>query len=214
MVESPTPPFVVYGVPLSSYVRTVRMTCAEKGVPHRFEPIQLGSSEHRRRHPFLKIPTASHGDFELFETSAICHYIDKAFEGPQLVPSAAKELARMEQWISVINCYVYRDTISNYVLQYVLPSLEGRQPDRAKIDAGLDAMKNAISELDRAYEGREWIAGTFGLADLFVGPVISSVILFPEGKQAIEASKNLPRVLTQLRGRASSEFLDPQPPRR
>lgn len=38
------------------------MICAEKGVAHRLEKIQLGSDEHRPLHPFAKMPIFDHGD--------------------------------------------------------------------------------------------------------------------------------------------------------
>jgi glutathione S-transferase len=86
----------------------------------------------------------------------------------------------------------------------------GKPQDRAKIDASIPDMRYAIEQLDRAYEGKEWIAGTFSLADLFIGPIVVTAALFPEGQKALEESgKNLTRLVAQLRTRKSAEFLDP-----
>src|SRR5262245_1882390 len=96
---------IIYGVPQSSYVRTVLFTCGEKSVPHRLEPIQLHSDAHLALHPWRRVPIMRHGDVQLFETSAIVRYIDEAFPGPALTPDTPVERGVMEQWISAINSY-------------------------------------------------------------------------------------------------------------
>ncbi|MCG8422050.1 MAG: glutathione S-transferase N-terminal domain-containing protein [Proteobacteria bacterium] len=42
---------ILFGPPQSSYVRTARWACAEKGVDHELRPVELGSDDHRRLHP-------------------------------------------------------------------------------------------------------------------------------------------------------------------
>lgn len=86
---------VVYGFPQSTYVRTALMCLIEKGVAHRLEAANPGDGANRERpHPFGKVPAFSHGDVDLYETSAIARYIDAAFEGPALIPEDTKAAAR------------------------------------------------------------------------------------------------------------------------
>ena len=66
----------MYGLPGSSYTWSARMVCEEKGVSHELEGVELGSDDHRRLHPFCKIPVMKHGGLVLHETTAICRYID------------------------------------------------------------------------------------------------------------------------------------------
>ena len=67
----------IFGFPQSTFVRTVRMTCEEKGVPYSLESVEWGAASHRTRHPFLRIPAFQHGNFALYESLAIARYVDR-----------------------------------------------------------------------------------------------------------------------------------------
>ena len=77
---------VLYGTPLSPYVRTARMALAEKGVGYTLKPVDLKDPAYRRLHPYARLPAMEHGRLRLFETAAITRYIDEAFDGPTLQP--------------------------------------------------------------------------------------------------------------------------------
>ena len=97
------------------------------------------------------------------------------------------------------NCYVYPNTIRAYALQYVIPRGEDGKPDRNAIDEAVPKVKRDFGVLDRAYEGREWLAGdTFSLADIFMAPIVSTVAMFPEGKEVLEGCKNLKRAFNAI----------------
>ncbi|MSP68183.1 MAG: glutathione S-transferase family protein, partial [Alphaproteobacteria bacterium] len=121
----------IHGIPQSTFVRTARMTCIEKGVSHMVDPLGIGSAELRKLNPFGKVPAMTHDHVQLFETLAICRYIDEAFDGPRLQPMDTVARARMTQWSSVINDYVYSTAIRRFVLAYIFAK---SPPDRAVID--------------------------------------------------------------------------------
>jgi glutathione S-transferase len=75
---------VVLGFPRSTYVHIVRLVLTHKDVPHAFRDLEpeMGSATHLALHPFDRVPILQHGDFTLYETSAIATYVDEAFEGP------------------------------------------------------------------------------------------------------------------------------------
>jgi glutathione S-transferase len=150
------------------------------------------------------VPALRHGDFRLFETSAITRYIDEAFAGPKLTPSNPAARAVMEQWISVINCYAYDSCVRNYALKYIGPKLRGQEIDRSAIEAGIPNMQRDIARLDGAYAAGAWIAGdALSLADLFVAPIVATVSPFPEGRAALERAKHLSRAFEALSRRPS-----------
>ncbi|HTE49864.1 MAG TPA: glutathione S-transferase family protein [Kofleriaceae bacterium] len=188
----------------SSYVRTARICCQEKGVTHGLEPLEMGTEAHTRQHPWGRVPILRHGDLQLIETSAICRYLDATFDGPRLVPTGARQAAVMEQWISAINCYVYDHAIRNYALQYIVPGLRSEPPNRAVIDENVPAMQRDLRLLDAAYGKSEWIAGdAISLADLFVAPIIATARMFPEAAAAMEKCRNLSRAFEALSTRES-----------
>src|SRR5918994_5343444 len=69
----------LYGIPISTYVRSVRMALAEKGVSYDLVEGWADHPEIAKRQPFGKIPAFRHGDFELYEAFAIARYVDEAF---------------------------------------------------------------------------------------------------------------------------------------
>ena len=97
----------VYGSPVSTYVRSVRMTLAEKDVPYELVEGWADHPEIAKRQPFGKVPAFRHGDLELYESFAIARYVDEAFRGPALQPGDAKARARMTQLISMHSGYCY-----------------------------------------------------------------------------------------------------------
>jgi glutathione S-transferase len=195
---------VLFGPPQSSYMRTARMTCFEKAVPHTLEPVEFGSDAHSTLHPWKRVPILHHGDIKLYETSAIVRYIDEIGTGPSLVPATAGARALMEQWISTINCYIYDGVVRSYALKYILPRFRGQDPNLEEIRASVPAMEREIEHLDTAYAGRPWIAGdALSLADLFVAPIVQTVAMFPEGKAALAKAKDLSRAFEQLSKRDS-----------
>ena len=76
----------IIGAPQSNFVRTARIACMEKGLPYTLAPARSHSPDVDAIHPFGKIPAMRHGDLSLYETKAICSYIDLAFGGPPLIP--------------------------------------------------------------------------------------------------------------------------------
>ena len=82
----------IIGFDVSNSVRTTRIACAEKGVDYELTANGLTAisdikpEKHLALHPFGRIPAMQHGDVVLFDTAAICRYIDYVFDGPRLVP--------------------------------------------------------------------------------------------------------------------------------
>lgn len=199
----------LYGPPPSSYVRTARMTCVEKGVSHELAPVELGSDTHRALHPFCKVPVLDHGAVRLYETQAIVRYLDAAFPGPSLVPSDPVAMATMEQWISVHNCYLYQHLIKDYAFAYILPQLQGKAPDVARAQAAVPGVEHDLGLVERGLEGKTWLAGSFSLADLMLAPVVATVALFPEGGAVLDRLANVRRWLTAIEKRESGSLLYP-----
>jgi glutathione S-transferase len=193
----------IHGPAPSTYVRTARIACLEKGVPHELVPVELAGDAHRALHPWAKVPILEHSGLVLYETSAIVRYVDDRFGGPSLVPGDAAERALMEQWISAYNSYIYADLIRDYALQYIFPRGPDGGPDRAVIDRAVPRMQHDLDIVERGLEGRPHLAGTFSLADLFLGPCLHTAAAFPEGKAAIGARPNVAALAARLMERES-----------
>lgn len=202
---------ILYGIPQSTYVRTAIMTCAEKGAQHKLVVQRPHSPEQRELHPFGKVPAMKHGDVQLYETSAICRYIDQTFDGPALIPASAAEAGLMEQWVSVSNSYLYPSMIDKYALLYLIPMLQGTEPDRAAIEAGVAKMTSSMEMLDKSYDGRDFLVGdSLTLADLFVMPIVQTMSMLAESKKALDGCANLKRAFETMSARKSFAAAHPK----
>lgn len=191
---------IIYGAAASSFVRTTRMAAHEKGLDYKLGQVgdgtvgALGSPEHRKLHPFGKIPVFTDGKVTIWESVAICRYIDEAYEGRALQPDDVLERARMEQWISAALDYVIPQAIRNYAQQYIFPAGPNGQPDMETINAAKPKIREAMLIMDEQLDGRTWLAGDdVSIADLLYAPALSYVGQMPDGMEAFEGCTNLYR---------------------
>jgi len=103
------PDITLFGFPHSSFVHIVQLVLAHKEMPYTFHDLEpdMGSPKHLALHPFDRVPILQHGDFVLYETSAIVAYLEELFPAPPLLPDTPQARARMNQWISAVNSYYY-----------------------------------------------------------------------------------------------------------
>ena len=207
---------VLYGAAFSTYVRTARMACVEKGVRYTLahDSIQeVRSNAHLALHPFGKMPAMRHGDLVLYETPAICRYIDMAFDGPPLQPKEPSAIGLMEQWTSVVSSYVYDDIIRRCVLQYIFPQGPDGQPDRRAIDAASSDLERDLRVLDNAYGANEYIIGGDAptIPDLMLAPILAYFVKTPEGEALMGRHANVKRALQVMEQRRSFRETEPPP---
>jgi glutathione S-transferase len=177
----------IIGSPQSNYVWLTRIVCTEKGVPYELVSARPRSPEVNAIHPFGRIPCMRHGDLTLCESRAICAYIDRAFEGPSLVPADPAGAARVEQWVSLVNTTMDPVLIRRYLIPYVFPGTPDRSPDRARIDAALPEVERHLDILNRAVAGGHVAGDAFTLADANLVPILFYIRRMPEAGTMIRA---------------------------
>lgn len=183
------PNVTVFGFPRSTFVKVARLVLTEKGVDHHFHDTEteMHSPVHLRRHPFGRVPVLQHGDFWLYETSAIATYVDEVFDGPKLTPEDPRKRARMNQWISNLNSYFYPEMIYHVAherLVYPELGIPGKdeivQRALPRCERALEAMENELAD------GRPFLIGdAVTLADFFLLPTLFAFGLTPEGQDLI-----------------------------
>lgn len=204
----------IIGMPQSTFVRVVRMTCEEKGVPYRLNPVGPHSPEINAIHPFGKVPAMRHGDVALCESKAIATYLDRTFDGRKVIPEDPRLAAQVEQWVSLINTAIDPVMIRGYVLAYVFPKGADGKPDRAAIDGVLPAMRQQFEVLDHAVASTGYLAGNdYTLADIDLMPILFYVQRFPEGGEAMTSAKHLSAYFERNAARPSFQNTMPPPPR-
>jgi glutathione S-transferase len=189
---------VLHGPSYSTYARTVRMVLEEKGIPHELHEVDLlrgegQSPEHLARHPWGKVPVLEHDGFALYETFAICRYLDEAFPGPRLQPEEVRVRARMTQICGIIDSYAYGAAIGKVFWQAAVVPMQGGTPDQAVIAQGLEQSARAFHALEALMPGEEGFlcGGQVTLADLHLVPVMDYFAMVPPGQAALERHKRL-----------------------
>jgi glutathione S-transferase len=179
-------PVILHGPGYSTYARTARLTLEEKGVAYTLNEVDLLSGkgqapEHLARQPWGKVPAFEHDGFALFETFAICRYVDEAFPGPALQPADVKQRARMTQIIQVIDSYAYGAMVGKVFWQEAIVPMQGGTADAATVAAGAEASAKALGVIEGLMGGDLLCGGAVTLADLHLVPVVEYFRMAPTG---------------------------------
>ena len=178
---------IVYGFPRSTFVNIVRLVLTHKEVPYTFHDLEpeMAKPSHLALHPFNRVPILQHGDFTVYETSAIVAYLDETFPNPSLQPKSVRDRARMNQWISAVNSYYYPYMIYHVSHERrVFPELGIASDEKVvahalpKIEVGLQVLENELGD------GRDYLLGfQLTLADFYLLPSTYAFGLTEEGKR-------------------------------
>jgi len=162
----------IFGHPMSTCTRKVLMTLAETNTPHELVVVEFATGEHKKpahlaRQPFGQVPALQDGDFELYESRAICRYINDKVNGP-LVPHDLRDRARVEQWISVET-----SNFTGPVMKFVFKYIFQREQTAEALETAGQQLGTALGIMDKQLAGHPFIAGaTFTLADICFMPYI------------------------------------------
>ena len=208
---------VLYGASYSVYVRIARLALEEKGVAYRLEEVDIFAeggppADHLERHPFGRIPAFQHGEFKLYETAAMVRYVDEAFDGPPLQPTAPQARARVNQITSLLDSYAYRILVWDIFVERVSVPEEGGRSDEAKIAAALPKARTCLTALEDLMGTAEFLTGdALTLADLHAASMIACFRGAPEGTALMTEHPALTRWWERMAARPS--MLATRPPR-
>jgi glutathione S-transferase len=180
------PDLIVYGFPRSTFVNIVRLVLTHKQVAYRFHDLEseMGKPTHLALHPFNRVPILRHGDFTVYETSAIVAYLEEIFPKPGLQPNSARDRARMHQWISAVNSYYYPYMIYHVSHERnVFPEL-GIASDEKVVAHAIPKVEVALTVTERELaHGKDYLLGPeLSLADFYLLPSTYSFSFAPEAK--------------------------------
>jgi glutathione S-transferase len=187
----------------SAYLWTAMMAADEKGVDYRLEDLALGSEAHLRLHPFGKMPVMQHGEVILYETQAITHYIDRAFDGPPLQPADALGQAHVLRWISQVNAYVF-PIMNRFMKERLVRPAWGFEVDQAFLQTAREPLRLQMRLIgEAAAEGGYLVGDQFTLADAFLLPHLLFFGRTPEGSALLKTTPAAAAWLARMTSRSS-----------
>jgi glutathione S-transferase len=179
-------PVILHGPGYSTYARTARLALEEKGVAYQLNEVDILSGkghapEHLARHPWGKVPAFEHDGFAFYEVTAIARYVDQVFPGRRLQPSDARQAARMNQIIGIVDSYAYGSIVGKLVWQRMITPMLGGQCDESIVRDARPMVETCLSELERIKGSDPFLAGPdLSLADLYLAPIMAYLSMTPD----------------------------------
>ncbi|CAN5140194.1 glutathione S-transferase [soil metagenome] len=163
----------ILGQPASINVRKVLWTCAELGLDYEREdwggPFDSpDTAAFRRLNPNALVPVLVDGDFVLWESNSICRYLAGREDRADLLPTAPRERAHVEQWMD------WQAGELNNAWRYAFMGLVRKSPahqDAGLLAAGVAGWHRHMAILAQQLEatGAYAVVGQFSLADVVLG---------------------------------------------
>ncbi len=194
---------VFHSMEESAYLWTVMHVADEKGVSYDLAPLAYRSPEHLKLHPFGKMPVLQHGDFFLYESAAIAHYIDRAFAGPPLQPADVRGQVRVLRWISMVNAYIF-PIMNRFMKERLVRPAFGGKPDQDFIATAREPLLLQIRLINEAVSESPFLAGdAVTLADSFLLPQLLFFERTPEGAALLAEADAASAWLARMTSRRS-----------
>ncbi len=194
----------IHGVSPSTFTRSVRMGCHEKGIAYEFVQARPGALGDLN--PFEKIPVMTHGEFTLFESTAILRYLDRTFPGPKLWPDEVAPAAIVDQWASVV-C----DSVLNSALRYIATRFNLLPVPAEMAERYLAKARQVMAAIDRRLGESRFLGGDrLSAADLLLAPPFAYFPDVPEMREIAEASPHCRRWAAEMAARPSFIATEPE----
>jgi glutathione S-transferase len=157
------------------FVRDIRVRWAleEAGLPYRVESVPFGdrNAEHFSHQPFGQVPWLMDGDISIFESGAILLHLGE--RSGALMPADPRGRSEVLEWL-----FAALNSVEMASLPWSLFKFSGDTadtPGRKHLDAFLSAR---LQHMERVLARREWLAGSFSIADILMADVLRLVDRF------------------------------------
>ena len=155
--------------PPRGFVRDIRVRWAleEAGLPYRVEsvPFRDRAPDHFSHQPFGQVPWLTDGDLSIFESGAILLHLGHRSDA--LLPSDARHCSEAVEWLfAALNSV---EMASLPWALFVFSGFTGDTPGWKFLD---EFVAVRLRHLEPVLAGREWLAGTFSVADIVMADVL------------------------------------------
>ena len=158
------------------FVRDIRVRWAleEAGLPYRVEstPFRDRQPAHFAHQPFGQVPWLTDGDISIFESGAMLLHLGERSE--KLMPADPRGRSEVMEWLFAALNSVEMASLPWFIFQ--ISGYTGDTPGWKRLDDFL--MVSRLKHLEAVLAGREWLAGTFSIADILMVDVLRLVDRF------------------------------------
>jgi glutathione S-transferase len=158
------------------FVRDIRVRWAleEAGLSYRVESVPFRDRQpaHFSHQPFGQVPWLTDGDISIFESGAILLHLGERSD--KLVPADPRGRSEAIQWLFAALASV--EAASQPWSFFKFSGDTAQTPMRTFFDDFLK--KHRLGHLEPVLAGREWLVGTFSIADILMADVLRLVDRF------------------------------------
>jgi glutathione S-transferase len=127
--------------------------------------------------PMGKIPALVDGTFRLWESNAINGYVAEKYPAAGLLPPTIEGRAAVQRWLFFQSGHVTPACAPIFrATNRRMQEFWQMKGDAGAAEAGRKELARYLPVLESALEGREWLEGTFTLADLAYAPHLWLVV--------------------------------------
>lgn len=151
------------------YVRDLRVRWAleEAGLPYRVEstPFRDRGAEHIAHQPFAQVPWLTDGDLSIFESGAILLHLGERSD--LLMPADPRGRSEVIEWLFAALASV--EAASQPWTLFKFSGFDGDYPGWRFLD---DFVQARLDRMEPLLAQREWLVGTFSVADILMADVL------------------------------------------
>jgi glutathione S-transferase len=157
------------------HVRDIRVRWAleEAGLPYRVESVSFRhrAAQHFAHQPFGQVPWLSDGEISIFESGAILLHLGEL--SSELMPAEPRGRSDVKEWLFAALASV--EAASQPWSFFKFSGDTDETPMRKFFDSFLESR---LKHMEDVLTGREWLAGTFSVADILMADVLRLVDRF------------------------------------
>lgn len=161
--------------PPRGFVRDIRVRWAleEAGLPYRVQstPFRERGPEHFAHQPFAQVPWLTDGDLSIFESGAILLHLAEKSE--KLMPRNPHGRSTVTEWV-----FAALNSFEMASVPWVMFQFMGLAEDTPAWKWLDDFVTLRLQRLAPVLAEREWLAGTFSVADILTADVLRPVDRF------------------------------------
>ena len=161
----------------SPFAWKVWLTLEHKGVPYEFKLLSFDAGD-TKKPEFLKVnprgqvPAIVHDGFALYESGAICEYLEERFPHQPLLPMEPQARATVRRLALEADSHVPK--ADTELFELTLFRAKDAPEDRAKIAAAQETVLKELAIWDARLTG-DYLAGALSLADFTLYPFVRSL---------------------------------------
>ena len=157
------------------FVRDLRVRWAleEASLPYRVESTPFGAreAEHFAHQPFGQAPWLTDGDLSIFESGAILLHLGERSDA--LMPTDPRGRSEAMEWL-----FAALNSVEMASLPWSLFQFSGDTGDTSGWKLFDGFLKTRLGHMEPVLAGREWLAGSFSVADILMADVLRLVDRF------------------------------------